>query len=60
MRFFRKNVIIPLLAAVVSGVLGFEILSGSAALVAVIICVVSLVLCLGGLLYDPQRIHSEI
>lgn len=59
MRFLR-NVILPLFTAVVSGVLGFEILSGPTALVAVIICGVSLILCLGGLLYDPERIHSEI
>lgn len=55
-----KYAIIFLTCAIMAGIFGFNVLTGTAAVLARVGFVISLVLLAGSLLYDPTRRRSEI
>ena len=55
-----KYAAIFLICAITAGVFGFNVLTGTGALLAKVGFVISLVMLTGSLLYDPARRRSEI
>jgi uncharacterized membrane protein YtjA (UPF0391 family) len=56
----RKYIIMFVIISIISGVLGFGLMAGVAAVIAKVCFIISLVLLAASLLYDPARRRSEI